>query len=360
MSALAGFFKQLFAPKPPGTVLPFPQPAKPSAPGPIKMPWDGKHKDAAAWTVHLLGELRASKLPDIKLSDASNFSGLLASPDREQRVIALAQLIAIMAQFESNFKPTTVYHEPPPLGIDSVGLLQLSYEDARHYNTLPALDRSKRSLEDPLVNLTCTVRIMEHLVSQDKQLAGLVGSKYKGLSRYWSVMRELKAGKARPSYTAIRAHMLGLSPAQPPVENHSPVASKSETPWMDWLNARKGWSESTHDRELSVGWRYTSVPSYKTIVGADHAWCKMTVNFAMHETGYKYNQSAAAVKGLLMGTPCEKKYGAIKIIEHSNGRHHITFVDHEGDLGGNQRNKICVNPIDPTDKVLGYRWPEKA
>lgn len=152
---------------------------------------------------------------------------------------------------------------------------------------------------------------------------------------------------------------------QPPIENVSPVTLKpNEAPWMDWLEAKKGMNEASNNKELAYGWRYTSVPEYKTVVGADHAWCKMTVNWAMAATGHKYNLSAAAIDGLKMGTPCEKKYGAIKVVEHVGGRldghHHITFVDHDGDLGGNQHDSICTQPINPSDRVLGYRWPVKA
>ena len=72
-----------------------------------------------------------------------------------------AELFIAIARFESNWRPHEIFHEPPPLGVDSVGLLQLSYEDEPVYR-LEHLDRNVKSLEDPLVNLRCGVKIMRY------------------------------------------------------------------------------------------------------------------------------------------------------------------------------------------------------
>jgi hypothetical protein len=74
------------------------------------------------------------------------------------------------------------------VGVDSVGLLQLSYEDEPIYH-LEQLDRNTRSLEDPLVNLRCGVKIMSTLVAKDGVVASSNGGKHRGGARYWSVLR---------------------------------------------------------------------------------------------------------------------------------------------------------------------------
>ena len=94
-----------------------------------------------------------------------------------------------MSKFESAWDPHDIYHEPPPLNEDSVGLLQLSYADAASYH-LEHLDSAKKSLEDPLVNLRCGVQIFATLAAKDGLIASSAGGKYRGAARYWSVLRE--------------------------------------------------------------------------------------------------------------------------------------------------------------------------
>lgn len=90
---------------------------------------------------------------------------------------------------ESKWHPNEIYHEPPPLGVDSVGLLQLSYEDEKPYGLEP-LSRVAKSLQDPLVNLRCGVKIIAKLVAHDKVVESNSGKKFGGASRYWSVIRQ--------------------------------------------------------------------------------------------------------------------------------------------------------------------------
>jgi uncharacterized protein (TIGR02594 family) len=128
---------------------------------------------------------------------------------------------------------------------------------------------------------------------------------------------------------------------------------------MDWVEARLGWSERTHDRELSKGWQYAGHSTWKTIVGIERAWCAMFVNFALHETGYKGNGRADAKSFKTYGTPCEDKYGAILVIQHANGRHHVTFRGRKGLCGGNQDNMVSDVPMKKGDHIVACRWPCK-
>jgi hypothetical protein len=86
----------------------------------------------------------------------------------------------------------------------------------------------------------------------------------------------------------------------------------------------------------------------------------MLVNFALHETGFKGNGRADAKSFRTYGTPCEDKYGAILVIQHPNGRHHVTFRGRKGVCGGNQNNKISDVPLAAGDKIIAVRWPVRA
>ena len=137
-------------------------------------------------------QLRESVKADLVRLEQGNPEGFISGygvlPDA-LKIKFWAELLIAMAWRESNWKPGVIYHEPPPLGVDSVGLLQLSYEDEKPYK-LEKLDRKARSLEDPLVNLRCAVKILSKLVAQDKVVQFSGKDSYKGSPRYWSVMRK--------------------------------------------------------------------------------------------------------------------------------------------------------------------------
>lgn len=148
--------------------------------------WDS-NPDRAAWSAQLLASISASKAA----LDRGHPEGVAPGYSKlspPHQIKWWAELVVKMAFFESDWNPHDVYHEPPPLGVDSVGLLQLSYEDEPIYH-LEKLDRALKSLEDPLVNLRCAIAILAALVSKDGVVAASVGDKHKGGARYWSVLR---------------------------------------------------------------------------------------------------------------------------------------------------------------------------
>lgn len=147
-----------------------------------------------------------------------------------------------------------------------------------------------------------------------------------------------------------------------------------ETPWMDWMKARDGWTEFDHDHELSKYWPLVGL-NYHTVIGAEHAWCALTVNAALHDTGYKPNHRADAVSFATYGTPSAWVYGAIIPIWHVGGGHHVTFFDHWVDqskklascFGGNQGNALKHSIFNLSGNRNGHdecrsgpRWPIKA
>ena len=112
--------------------------------------WDSK-PERAAWFAQLLASISASKATLDRGHPEGVALGYSALPSPLQTKW-WAELLVELARCESSWKPHEIYHEPPPLGVDSVGLLQLSYEDEPIYR-LEKLDRAAKSLEDPLVNL---------------------------------------------------------------------------------------------------------------------------------------------------------------------------------------------------------------
>lgn len=150
-------------------------------------------------------------------------------------------------------------------------------------------------------------------------------------------------------------------PASPPIENVSPVpVQTSAAPWLDEAAKFEGMSEDKNDKELSAGWIYCGHGDWHTVRGADHAWCAMFVGWMLRRAGYKGTNSAAAISYKHYGTPCEDKDGAILVVEHANGRHHVTFRRRRKFFGGNQRNMVCAVDPAPGDKIIACRWPVKG
>lgn len=119
-------------------------------------------------------------------SDITRFAPNYATLPPPRRVEVWAAIFVAIARYESAYDPHNLYREP--FGQDSVGLLQLSYEDQATYGLEP-LDRQARSLEDPLVNLRCGVKILARLIRRDGVIAA--GSSLKnarGGARYWSTL----------------------------------------------------------------------------------------------------------------------------------------------------------------------------
>jgi hypothetical protein len=148
--------------------------------------WDSA-PERQAWSRQLLESIAAAKEP-LDRGHPDEFAPGYATLPPSRQIKFWAELLVAIAHFESSWKPHEVFHEPPPLGVDSVGLLQLSYEDEPVHH-LEHLDRANRSLEDPLVNLRCGVKILSTLVARDAVVAATVAEKHRGGARYWSVVR---------------------------------------------------------------------------------------------------------------------------------------------------------------------------
>lgn len=144
-------------------------------------------------------------------------------------------------------------------------------------------------------------------------------------------------------------------------------------PWVKWFNDRIGWTEFNHDKELSKGWKWTQVKSYKTVIGSAYAWCAMSLNTSLEENGLHGTMDAGADSFAHFGQRCDFKLGAILPIRHASGRHHVNIFIKWYDeakklaycIGGNQGNAITIAIYNLSgnahehDEVMsgGPRWP---
>jgi soluble lytic murein transglycosylase-like protein len=147
----------------------------------IALSWDNGHRQA--WSAQLIASIRES-MSQLEQGNPDSFVSGYSSLSAELRIKFWAELLIAVAKFESDWNPNEIFHEPPPLSVDSIGLLQLSYQDHAHYNLEP-LSPAAKSLQDPLVNLRCGVKIFATLVSRDKTIA----SGNHGAAAYWSTLR---------------------------------------------------------------------------------------------------------------------------------------------------------------------------
>jgi hypothetical protein len=153
----------------------------------VPLDWEKGHPERAAWSA-LLRRAIAAELPRFGVpGDIGDYCPKFVSLDAAGRTEALAVMSVAIAKRESGYNPETVFAEPPPLGVDSVGLFQLSYEDGFPWCRL---DPASDSLKDPANNIACAVGEMARLVARDGVIAsGSVSADARGLSRYWSVLR---------------------------------------------------------------------------------------------------------------------------------------------------------------------------
>ncbi|ESQ88227.1 hypothetical protein ABAC460_16325 [Asticcacaulis sp. AC460] len=197
-------------PPPPSDTNTTEEPAPPPPPPPPPpellvsgLPWEINHAERGAWSVELRKQVRANLASFDKATDWADFCPAWSGLNEDNKVEVVSTLAVAIAKYESNYNPHTIYHEPAPLNVDSVGLYQLSYEDGFTWCTL---DRANKSLEDPVNNIRCAVPKMAKLIAKDKVVtAGSTGANAMGLARYWSVVRLGSTHKLTEIRAATRA-----------------------------------------------------------------------------------------------------------------------------------------------------------
>ncbi len=111
-------------------------------------------------------------------------------------------LIAKLAYLESGYHPDATYterfYDNRGNRVVSRGLLQISQESANGYGC--GID-NPLWLDDPKINLSCGVRIMNRWIQKDGVVSAQVASKWRGLARYWSPFRDSKRLEKIATYT---------------------------------------------------------------------------------------------------------------------------------------------------------------
>ena len=157
-----------------------------SAMAPTNLSWDSKPA-RKPWSDKLLSLLTPIEAT-LEKGQPDQFIPGYNTLSPSMKVKFWAELLIAMSNFESGWDPTNVFAEPPPLGVNSIGLLQLSKKDQGNYKVAPQID-DENKLKDPILNLDWGVTIFATLVAGDEMVASSNGDTHRGAARYWSVVR---------------------------------------------------------------------------------------------------------------------------------------------------------------------------
>lgn len=186
-------------PTPPASAPAQETPAAPPPTSPVPKPksialsWDDSPQ-RIEWSRALVDAIRSRKA-DLDDGHPDDFIPGYAQLSAQDQVKFWAEFVIAIAKYESTWNPHARVMEPPPLNVESVGLLQIAYEDDRQYHFDPPPDREKKSLEDAATNLRCGVAILAQLVSHDGAVVGGKGDHSRGAARFWAVLRDGKSHK---------------------------------------------------------------------------------------------------------------------------------------------------------------------
>jgi Transglycosylase SLT domain len=170
----------------------------------ISLSWDNV-PERKAWSAQLVASLNESK-SQLDQGNPNAFLDGYSALSPALQIKFWAELLVAVAKFESSWNPHDIYDEPPPLNVESVGLLQLSYQDQAGYELEP-LSQAAKSLEDPLMNLRCGVKIFATLLARDRTVASSSHGYHRGAAAYWSVLR---AGHKVDQIIALTKKNVGL------------------------------------------------------------------------------------------------------------------------------------------------------
>lgn len=148
----------------------------------VKLSWEVNHPERAAWSQAIQANVNENLALFDKAQDTDKFASGYALFTKEKKLKFWGELILSVMYFESGYNPKSVYHEPAPLNVDSIGLLQLSYGDKYCPKS-----KAEGDLQDPIVNIKCGVKIMANLIDK---YGAISTPGNKGAAAYWSTLRE--------------------------------------------------------------------------------------------------------------------------------------------------------------------------
>ena len=161
----------------------------------------------------------------------------------------------------------------------------------------------------------------------------------------------------------------------PVVQPQQPVVTDQEFFGAKWVGSNIDLlGRFEHDPILAArfvpGWKICGLPGYKTLVGADHAWCSLCANEDLRAAGIKGTNSAGARSWSNYGDETDYVFGAILPIKHRSGGRHVNvflyWIDEKKKIAatkdGNRGNQYCIAETDLSGRgdtlVGGPRWPK--
>lgn len=360
-------------PPPLDTVIPIR--VKPVVKPLMPLSWEKGRSDREAWSVHLYSLVYSNLDVFDQALDRTKLYATWDNLGKTEKTSLICEFISQICYYECGWNPASSSQDVGTSNKDtwSVGLLQLSVVDQANYGL--QMGYNFEDLKDPYKNMNLGIAILIKQIQKRKKIFIPVGES--GL--YWATIHPGGMyDKSVAILSKLQTYATGVvgTPAGsfPDSGNEVPSGSpETLVPWMDWLKAKIGMNEQNNDAELSKGWIHTDYHP-GTVRGADNAWCAMTLCWALEELGYKSPHDASAISFKGYGTATELKYGAIIVIEHPSGGHHVTtchqiVANEPGNivvdcLGGNQQDSIMISRYnlsgtESNDKILAIRWPIK-
>lgn len=373
------WLKDVLTPKP--IIIPEPKPTQSIVAVSWELPCNdsqviqGAHPECAAWSAYAYAQIMNNYAMFMQAKDLELIIPEFKSLNADQITWKFVELLSAIAKFECSWNPKDqakdVNGSSDPAQM-ATGLFQLNEEDQKNYKTGTSF--TWQELEDPFNNIKAAVGILVTMIKIRGKITKAPGDAGHAVSEFFETL--IFGAKYENVQTILKmvAELKFSQVTKVPDSVTKPVISNtSSTPWVDWFIARKGWTEFDHDAELSKGWKYTNVPEYKTVIGANYAWCAQALNTALEINGYKGTKDASAISFQYYGNACSYLIGAIAVIQHVSGAHHVTTFAGWKDqtnkigyfLGGNQQNSICVAEYNVSgnanghDEIIALRWPIK-
>ena len=139
-----------------------------------------------------------------------------------------------------------------------------------------------------------------------------------------------------------------------PTDPCAPLPGKTEPPWLTEARTYLGLREGIDDerKKLQKLFEFGGFD----LNPAETSWCAAFVGsvLAKRELGHTHLTGSGSYR--TWGEPCEERVGAIVVF---NG--HVGFVSSPGMvLGGNQSDKVTIQPQSWYGADRSYRWPSEC
>lgn len=370
--AIINFFIEQFSQKSPSTSALRPQAVESVKTTPINtsfsLSWEKGNPTRFSWSAYLKNLIYTNYDAIMSASDIERVFPGIKLLDKNNQIDVLAEFICWICYYECGWDASDYSVDVGSQGDKntwSVGLMQLSVVDQANLG-IP-MGFNFQDLQDPLKNLSLGIAILVNQIKKRGKIFIAKGEKGNP-SLYWAT---ICPGGTYDKTDAILAKVKKSYEDSIKQTGDTPVVFMQS--WIEQAMTMLGWTEFDHDKELSVYWKWTNVPYYKTVIGTNYAWCALFVGACLELAGIKGSRDAGADSYIDWGKPCDFWFGAICPIRHASGGHHVTFFLYWIDeskrigafLGGNQGNAVNVSIYNVSGNASGNdeivngkpRWP---